>query len=244
MATRKSIFFFSATALLGAATLLTTATPASSQGQRGQQQPPAFPSSIRLGGRAPMAAKTLIGPKGEGFAENWVTRGTKDAAAWTLQEDGGMLPNKKDITSTSEFGDCFVHVEFKVPTEHGNAGIAFHGRYEVQMYNSFGAELTKETGAAFYSQKAAKFNAAKPAGEWQSYDILFRAPRFDEAGKVTEKARASVFWNGVLVQNNEEFNGPTGIQYGDFKGEVKVGPLVLQGNHDLVQYKNLWVVSQ
>ena len=140
--------------LLGAGMLLATTKPAASQGQRAQQ-PPAFPTSIRLGGRAPMAAKTLIGPKGEGFAENWVTRGTKDAAAWTLQEDGGMLPNKKDITSKAEFGDCFVHVEFKVPTEHGNAGIAFHGRYEVQMYNSFGGELTKETGAAFYSQRAA-----------------------------------------------------------------------------------------
>ena len=243
MATRNSLFFMSATVLLGVSALLVTPTPAASQAQRAQQ-PPAFPTSIRLGGRAPMAAKTLIGAKGEGFAENWVTRGTQDAAKWTAQEDGGMLPDKKDITSKSEFGDCFVHVEFKVPTGHGNAGIAFQGRYEVQMYNSFGEQLTKETGAAFYSQKPATFNAAKPAGEWQNYDILFRAPRFDAEGKVTEKARASVFWNGVLVQNNEEFNGPTGIQYGDFKGEVKVGPLVLQGNHDLVQYKNLWVVSQ
>ena len=191
-----------------------------------------------------MAAKVLIGPKGEEIATSWVKRGSTDAAAWILQEDGGMLPDKTDITSKTEFGDCFVHVEFKCPTGHGNGGIALQGRYEVQMYNSFGGELTKETGGAFYSQKPATFNAAKPAGEWQSYDILFRAPRFDEAGKVTEKARASVFWNGVLVQNNEEFNGPTGIQYGDFKGEVKVGPLVLQGNHDLVQYKNVWVVAQ
>ncbi|MCX6365298.1 MAG: DUF1080 domain-containing protein [Armatimonadetes bacterium] len=243
MAIRNSLIFGSAAALLGAGTLLATTTPAASQGQR-TPQPPAFPTSIRLAGRAPMAAKVLIGPKGEGFAENWVTRGTQTAANWTLQEDGGMLPDKKDITSKSTFGDCFVHVEFKVPTGHGNAGIAFQGRYEVQMYNSFGEQLTKETGAAFYSQKPATFNAAKPAGEWQSYDILFRAPRFDAEGKVTEKARASVFWNGVLVQNNEEFNGPTGIQYGDFKGEVKVGPLVLQGNHDLVQVRNLWVVGQ
>lgn len=191
-----------------------------------------------------MAAKTLIGTKGEEFAASWVKRGSTTPAGWTLEEDGGMKPDKTDITSKAEFGDCFLHVEFKVPTGHGNAGVAFQGRYEVQMYNSHGEPLTKETGAAFYSQKAATFNAAKPAGEWQSYDILFRAPRFDAEGKVSEKARASVFWNGVLVQNNEEFNGPTGIQYGDFKGEVKMGPIVLQGNHDLVQYKNLWVVSQ
>jgi hypothetical protein len=191
-----------------------------------------------------MAAKVLIGTKGEEFAVNWVKRGSTAASAWTLEEDGGMKPDKTDITSKAEFGDCFVHVEFKCPTGHGNAGIAFQGRYEVQMYNSHGEKLTNQTGAAFYNQKAATFNAAKPAGEWQSYDILFRAPRFDAEGKVIEKARASVFWNGVLVQNNEEFNGPTGIQYGDFKGEAKMGPLVLQGNHDLVQYKNLWVVAQ
>lgn len=242
MATRNLLLTSSAALLLGTGLLL-TATPASSQGQR-QGQPPAFPTSVRLGGRAPEAAKVLIGPKGENFGDSWVTRGTTEAAKWTLQDDGGMLPDKKDITSKAEFGDCFVHVEFKVPTGHGNAGIAFQGRYEVQMFNSHGEKLDKTTGAAFYSQKAATFNAAKPAGEWQSYDILFRAPRFDAEGKVVEKARASVFWNGVLVQNNEEFNGPTGIQYGDFKGEVKAGPIVLQGNHDLVQYRNLWVIGQ
>ena len=94
-----------------------------------------------------------------------------------------------------------------------------------------------------YSQKAATRNASRRPGEWQTYDIIFRAPRFDAATKqVTEKPRATIFHNGVLVQNNAEFTGMTGIQYGEYKAMAPTGPLVLQGDHDAVQFRNVWVV--
>ena len=97
---------------------------------------------------------------------------------------------------------------------------------------------------AIYGQYPPQVNVCRPPGEWQTYDIIFRAPRFDDAGKVTAKARATVFQNGILVQNNEEFNGPTGIQYSQYKDEVKTGPLILQGDHDPVQFRNVWIVPQ
>ena len=64
----------------------------------------------------------------------------------------------------------------------------------------------------------------------------------DASGQVTEQPRITLFQNGVLAQNNESFNGPTGIQYGDFRGQPPTGPLVLQGDHDPVQFRNIWIV--
>ena len=238
----NSVWFYGMAALCGGALVMATATRSSSQEQKDAPAP--VPAAVRMVPRPPEGAVVLFSSKAEEITSNWFKRYSKDPATWTLEEDGAMKPVKSDITSKQEFGDCFLHVEFKCPAGHGNAGVALMGRYEVQIYNSFGHPLDNQTGAAFYSQKAAKYNAAKPEGAWQSYDILFRAPRFDAEGKVTEKARASVFWNGVLVQNNEEFNGPTGIQYGEFKGEAKTGPIILQGDHDVVQYKNVWVIPQ
>lgn len=231
------------------AALALTLGSALSLGAKAQEAPVAtaaqvpLPAAVRLGARPPMGATVLFTGKAEEITENWYKRYSKTPATWTVSEENGMTPVKSDITSKKEFGDCFVHVEFNCPTGHGNAGVGLMGRYEVQIYNTFGEALTNQNGGAFYSQKAGKYNAAKKAGEWQSYDILFRAPRFGPDGKVTEPARASVFWNGVLVQNNEAFNGPTGIQYSEYKTEAPTGPIILQGDHDVVRYRNVWVVS-
>jgi len=128
-------------------------------------------------------------------------------------------------------------------TGHGNSGVGMQGRYEVQILNSYGKENpgVGDCGA-FYSQTPPKVNASKPAGEWQTFDIFFRAPRFDADGKRSENARATVYHNGTLVQEDAEFHGPTGIQYEQYKGEVPKGPVVLQGDHDTVQFRNVWLV--
>ena len=117
------------------------------------------------------------------------------------------------------------------------------GRYEIQIMDSYGGKPTVHGCGAFYSQKPARVNACKKAGEWQSFDIIFRAPRLNEEGQVVERARATVFHNGVLIHNNEEFAGPTGIQYGQFKGEAALGPIILQGDHDPVEFRNIWLVT-
>jgi hypothetical protein len=84
--------------------------------------------------------------------------------------------------------------------------------------------------------------ASKPAGKWQTYDIFFRAPRFDAKGKLVENARATVYQNGALIHQDAEFKGPTGIQYEQYKTEAAKGPIVLQGDHDAVQFRNVWIV--
>jgi hypothetical protein len=211
---------------------------------------PAGPVAVSLGAEAPKGAVVLLGGKGgkaaEGFQSAWYKRYSKDTpATWTVDRNGVAGPQQKsDISSRQEFGDCYLHAEFKTPTEGGgNAGVALQGRYEIQILNNYGKAPESHAAGALYSQKPAMVNASKKPGEWQSYDIIFRAPRFGPDGTtVTEKARATVFHNGVLVQNNEEFKGPTGIQYQEYKGEAKAGPVVLQGDHDVVQFRNVWVV--
>src|SRR5205823_6369024 len=161
---------------------------------------------------------------------------SNDPAGWTVVADGVAAPNKHDITTRSEVKDCILHCEFRCPADAsgnpivgGKSGIGFHGRYEVQILNSYGKQPEEHQSGALYSQKAPTVNASKKAGEWQTFDIIFRAPRFDAGDQPTEKPRATVFQNGILVQNNEEFNGPTGIQYGEYKGMAKTGQILLQG---------------
>jgi hypothetical protein len=205
--------------------------------------------AIPLPTAPPAGAVTLFTGKADQLAANWYKRGTSDAPTWTVDSSGAISPQKSDITSKAEFGDCYLHVEFRPTLDEqgktrggGNAGVGLQGRYEIQILDSYGAQPEAHGCGAFYSQKQPRVNACKKASEWQSFDIVFRAPRLDADGKVTEKARATVFQNGVVIHDNEEFNGPTGIQYGEFKGEVAAGPIVLQGDHDPVQFRNIWVV--
>lgn len=206
--------------------------------------------TFALPAKMPEGATPLItGATGQ-MADKWVVRGSRNPATWPVSADGVASTNGVDITSKQEFGDCFVHVEFRaIPGEDGkmhnggNSGIGIQGRYEIQMFDSYGKPPDASGIGAFYSQKAPIVNSSRPGGQWQTYDIIFRSPRLDNASAVVEKPRATVFLNGVIVQNNEEFNGPTGIQYGEFKGMPKTGPIVLQGNHDPQQFRNLWVVT-
>ena len=116
------------------------------------------------------------------------------------------------------------------------------GRYEVQILNSYGKKPDVHECGASTSQTPPKVVASKPAGKWQTFDIFFRAPRFDTNGKVVENARATVYQNGILIQQDAEFKGPTGIQYEEYKDEATQGPIVLQGDHDAVQFRNVWIL--
>ena len=162
-----------------------------------------------------------------------------------MDDKGVATPNHRDITSKQEFDDCYLHVEFCEPmTGDGNSGVGMEGRYEIQILNSYGQKPEAHECGAFYSQTPPKVIASKPAGQWQTFDIFFRAPRFDASGKLTEKARATVYQNGTLLHEDAEIKGPTGIQYGEFKGEVPKGPVVLQGDHGPVQFRNVWLVPE
>ncbi|MFZ4507801.1 MAG: 3-keto-disaccharide hydrolase [Fimbriimonas sp.] len=198
--------------------------------------------ALNVSGKAPAGAVVLLDGSPDAAAKNFYKRYTKQPSGWKLGKEG-YSNDKVDITSRQEFGDAYLHAEWRTPlTGDGNAGIAFQGRYEIQIFDNFGTTADKHGVAALYDQTPAKINASKKRGEWQTFDIYFRAPRFDAAGKVTEPARATVIHNGVVVHNNASFTGPTGIQYGEYKGEAPLGPIVLQGDHGNVEFRNVWVL--
>jgi hypothetical protein len=202
-----------------------------------------IPVDPKLSVKPPVGAIILFDGKPEQMRDNWYARPGTKPAGWTVDDKGVATPDHRDVSSKQEFGDCYLHVEFcEPPSGGGNSGVGMEGRYEVQIFNSYG---NQRPGAgdcgAFYGQTPPKVNACKPAGQWQTLDIFFRAPRFDEKGKAVENARATVYQNGILIHKDQAFKGPTGIQHGDFKGEAPKGPVVLQGDHDTVQFRNVWI---
>jgi Domain of Unknown Function (DUF1080) len=168
--------------------------------------------------------------------------------------DGAMVivPNAKpcDMLTRQAFGDVQLHIEFQTPAKvvgdgqgRGNSGIFFMGLYELQVLDSW-QSLTYVNGqaAAIYKQHAPLVNASRPPGVWQSYDVVFIAPRFAADGKLLSPARMTAFHNGVLVQYNVTLRGPT-----VFRGEPRYSPhaaklpLLLQDHRNPVAFRNIWV---
>jgi len=153
------------------------------------------------------------------------------------------------LFSKAEFGDCVAHIEFMVP-KGSNSGVYFQGRYEVQIFDSYGVASPKysDCGGIYerwkdgrgYEGVGPRVNASLPPGQWQSFDVVFRAPRFDASGRKLANARfVKVVHNGKVIHENVEVTGPTrAAQFGD---EKPTGPLVLQGDHGPVAYRNIWI---
>lgn len=173
----------------------------------------------------------------------WTSGG--QPATWAVA-DGAMTVTHGYITSTETFQDAYVHLEFKIPympdargQGRGNSGVFLQGRYEVQVLDSYGFEKPgKGDCGAVYAEHAPLVNACRPPLQWQSFDMIFRAPRFGADGKMTEKARLTVFQNGAIIQNNVEIT-PNGGGNPDL---ATPGPLSLQDHHCPVSYRNIWFV--
>lgn len=169
-------------------------------------------------------------------------------ADWIV-EDGIMTVSKENIVSKVTFGDALLHVEFREPDmpeakgqSKGNSGVYVHGCYEIQVLDSYGVKNPdKGDCSAIYDMHAPLMNACKPAMEWQTYDILIRAPRFNLRGKVKEDARISVFQNGLPVHNNVIL--PRATPGGTSEKPVAEGPLMLQDHNDPVSFRNIWVMK-
>ena len=150
------------------------------------------------------------------------------------------------LVSKYEHGDVEAHIEFLVPSG-SNSGVFFQGRYEIQILDSWGKEKkTKhhDCGGIYKSLQhkghPPRGNASLPPGQWQTYDIVFRAPRLDPKGKKTANAKfVKVVHNGQVIHENVEVLGPTRSMEG--KMEVSIGPLLLQGDHGVVAYRNIWL---
>lgn len=161
----------------------------------------------------------------------------------------GATGRTNNLLSKAEHGDIEAHVEFVVP-KGSNSGVYFQARYEIQVLDSWGVEHPKhgDCGGIYerwkdnrgYEGHAPRVNAARQPGQWQSFDVLFRAPRFDAAGRKIANAKfVKVVHNGIVVHENVEVTGPT--RASTFEDEKPRGPLMLQGDHGPVAYRNLWI---
>jgi hypothetical protein len=155
-----------------------------------------------------------------------------------------------DIATARGFGDVQLHIEWATPTpphgesqERGNSGVFLMGRYEVQVLDSYNNKTYPDGQAsALYGQYPPLVNASRPPGEWQSYDIVFRRPRFDAQGKLLKPARVTVFHNGVLVQDDVELTGPTAHQRRPpYEAHPERLPIKLQDHGNPIRFRNIWL---
>jgi hypothetical protein len=154
------------------------------------------------------------------------------------------------IRTKKGFGDCQLHVEWATPAVvsgegqgRGNSGVFLMDTYEVQVLDSYNNKTYADgSAAAVYGQYPPMVNASRKPGEWQTYDIVFRRPRFDTEGKLQSPARMTVFHNGVLVQDNVELTGPTAHKARPpYKVHADKLPLSLQDHSNPVRYRNIWL---
>jgi hypothetical protein len=186
----------------------------------------------------------------------------KDISQWAaldgsptkwIVHDGAFecVPGSGYVRTLQSFGDCQLHVEWAAPNpphgesqDRGNSGVFFgYDRYEIQVLDSYQAKTYADGAAAsIYGQYPPLVNATRPPGQWQTYDIVWTAPRFDADGKLLSKAHETVFHNGVLVQNNVELTGPTGwINRVPYKAHPERLPIAFQDHGHPVRYRNVWV---
>ncbi len=151
-------------------------------------------------------------------------------------------PHGVDLYTKETFGDIRVELDVMVP-KGSNSGIYLMGEYEIQVFDSFGkSQLGGGDMGAIYGAAPPKVNAQKPSGEWNHYVIEFRAPRFDKNGNRTDKAEfLKVVLNGKTLHTHVEMNGPT--PSGVTGREQAAGPLMLQGDHGPVAYRNIMITT-
>jgi hypothetical protein len=193
-------------------------------------------------------------------AGEWMVAGKvgldlSDPKKFKIDQGKGVLVNGEkgrtvNLLTDEEFGDVEAHIEFVVP-KNSNSGVYFAGRYEIQVLDSWGVDKLKygDCGGVYASCSEPKpdfagrppsLNASKPPGEWQTFDVAFRAPRFDASGKKTENARfVKITHNGKVIHENVEVPRPTCAA--KWLDEKPTGPLMLQGDHGPVAYRNLRV---
>jgi hypothetical protein len=203
--------------------------------------PPVVTPGPFVGAPAPADAIVLVGPGSD--LSHW------QPTTWPMA-DGVLQTGKGMLTSKASFGDIQLHVEFATPSKvsgdsqgRGNSGVYIAGVFEVQVLDSFENPTYPDgQAAALYGQFPPLVNASRKPGEWQSYDIAFKAPRFDASGQLTSPAIVTVLHNGVLVHNARAFWGPTQHRRIDpYRPPNASGPIRLQDHGNPVRYRNIWL---
>ncbi|MGQ1788200.1 3-keto-disaccharide hydrolase [Saccharicrinis sp. GN24d3] len=184
----------------------------------------------------------------------WKKQGSNEPAGWKVKGKAmHVVPKSGGIETKQKFGDCQLHIEWMSPKKDvkagkkgqgcGNSGIFLMDRYEVQVLNSFENE-TYYNGMAssIYKQHIPLVNATLKPGEWQSYDIIFTAPKFNADKTLKSPAYVTVILNGVLVQNHVEIKGPTVFKgYPSYSYHEAKAPIALQDHTNEVSYRNIWI---
>jgi len=165
---------------------------------------------------------------------------------WQLLGDGSAQVVPTNLVSKEEFGDALIHVEFLIPfmpnasgQARGNSGVYVQGRYEVQVLDSFGDLPMDNLCGGIYKKAVPLVCASLPPLQWQTYDITFRAPRFDANGNKIQHAEITVVHNGITIHDNVILDGVTAG--GVSAEEASVGVLMLQDHGDPVRFRNIWV---
>lgn len=172
-----------------------------------------------------------------------------DGSKWKIV-DGVATAAGGGISTKESFGDCQLHIEWASPKEvsgsgqgRGNSGVYFMGRYEIQILDSFkNPTYVDGQAASLYKTKPPLVNATLPPGEWQTYDIVFNAPRFNEDKSLKMPGYVTVLHNGVLVQNHTEILGQTAWDSPPhYTAHPERQPLQLQFHGNPVQFRNIWI---
>ncbi|HOJ60397.1 MAG TPA: DUF1080 domain-containing protein [bacterium] len=210
------------------------------------------PAAISLFNGKDLTGWKAMHEPSEWLAASQVVMSPKNNKIFDIQPGEGILVNgpkgnTSNIYTEYEHGDCQLHIEFMVPKD-SNSGVYFQGLYEIQILDSFGKEKLEfgDCGGIYarykdektYEGHPPRVNASKAPGEWQSFDVTFRAPRFDANGQKTENAKfILVKHNGQIVHENVEVTG--GTRACMERDEAPRGPLMLQGDHGPVAYRNI-----
>jgi hypothetical protein len=217
---------------------------------------------------APAAEDRAVRPFNGTDLKGWKFRGPKEKSKWVVgfatlepkdasklsvtplrpEAAGAARPQLVngergvDLYTEQKFGDCTVEVEFMVP-RGSNSGVYLMGEYEVQILDSYGKKkLAYGDVGGIYNTSAPRVNAARRPGEWQKFVIDFRAPRFKDGKKAANARFVRVTLNGTLVQENVEVKGPTTSALTG--REAPTGPLLLQGDHGPVAFRNLTITPR
>lgn len=244
-----SILFLVCVAILSAGVVVFANPQAAAPAAPAVSAPPAAPvakdpgPSPTLNARPPMMdANTVILFDGKDWS-NFTDKEGKPSQ-WKV-EDGIAIANGGDTISKESFGDFQAHIEFLCPVSDkegqakSNSGVYVHGRYEIQVLDSFGMPPADNLCGGIYRLATPLASAARPAGQWQTYDIIFRAPVLSTAARHGTPARITVLHNGIVIHNNVEL--PTTTAGGIDQMPVRAGPILLQDHGDPVQFRNIWV---
>ena len=193
----------------------------------------------------PPPADALVLFDGKDLA-HWKGENGSDAK-WIVKDGYVEVNGTGSILTKEEFGDVQLHVEWAAPSKvegdgqgRGNSGVYLQGRYEIQVLDSYHNKTYPHGQAgSFYDNFAPLVNVSRKPGEWQTYDIIFQAPKASTDGKSVEPGYFTVLHNGVLVQNHVPVKNSTTASA--LKGHAATGPLVLQDHGNPVHFRNIWI---